>query len=137
MEKILLADDDAEVLEIATSILSKEGYEVIAAKDGDEVIEKAKQKPDVIILDYLMPGKSGIEVLNVLKKDPGVKGIPVIMVTAHPVEKERSLSAGAVDFIVKPVEKTDLLLRIRSVLKVRHINNELQKIIAYIDQLQK
>ena len=137
MEKILLADDDAEVLEIATTILSKEGYEVIPAKDGDEAIEKARAKPDVILLDYLMPGKSGIEVLTVLKKDPELKMIPVIMVTAHPMEKERSLSAGAVDFVVKPVEKTDLLLRIKSVLKVRHINNELQKIIAYIDQLQK
>jgi DNA-binding response OmpR family regulator len=59
------------------------------------------------------------------------------MVTAYPAEKERSLSSGAVDFITKPVEKADLLLRIRSVLKVRHIKDELQKIIAYIAELEK
>ena len=63
--------------------------------------------------------------------------IPVIMVTAYPNEKEKALSAGAVDFINKPIDKTDLMLRIRSVLKVRHIKNELQKIIAYIAELEK
>ena len=95
-----------------------------------------KEKPDLIILDYMMPGMSGVEVCQELKKDAEAKTIPVIMVTAHPGEKERALQAGAVDFITKPVDKSDLLLRIRSVLKVRHINNELQKIIAYIAELE-
>jgi CheY-like chemotaxis protein len=137
MEKILLADDDVEVQEIAKAIIEKAGYEVIVAKDGNEALGLAKAKPDLIILDYMMPGASGIEVCNALKKDPQTKAIPVIMVTAHPAEKERALQAGAVDFITKPVEKSDLLLRIKSVLKVRHINNELQKIIAYISELEK
>jgi len=138
MDKILLADDDPEVQEIVKEILEKEGYEVIVAKDGNEALDLAKtKKPDLVLLDYFMPGLTGTEVCGELKKDENTKQIPVIMVTAHPSEKETSLSAGAVDFITKPVEKADLLLRIKSVLKVRHINNELQKIIAYIAELEK
>jgi DNA-binding response OmpR family regulator len=138
MEKILLADDDQEVQDIVKIILEKEGYAVSVAKDGNETLNAVKQdKPDLIILDYLMPGLSGVEVLNILKGADESKNIPVLMVTAHPTEKQRALDAGAVDFITKPVEKTDLLLRIKSVLKVRHITNELQKIIAYISELEK
>jgi CheY-like chemotaxis protein len=136
MEKILLADDDVEVQEIVRTILAKEGYEVTVAKDGYEAIGLAKNKPDLIILDYMMPGASGVEVCQELKKDPNTKNIPVLMVTAHPMEKERALEVGAVDFITKPVDKTDLLHRIKSVLKVRNINNELQKMIAYISELE-
>jgi two-component system, OmpR family, alkaline phosphatase synthesis response regulator PhoP len=138
MEKILLADDDQEVQEIVKTILEKEGYAVTVAKDGNETIEAVKKdKPDMIILDYLMPGLSGVEVLKILQGSDESKNIPVLMVTAHPTEKQRALDAGAVDFITKPVEKPDLLLRIKSVLKVRHISNELQKIIAYISELEK
>ena len=138
MEKILLADDDQEVQDIVKIILEKEGYAVSVAKDGNETLNAVKKdKPDLIILDYLMPGLSGVEVLNVLKSTDDSKNIPVLMVTAHPTEKQKALDAGAVDFITKPVEKTDLLLRIKSVLKVRHITNELQKIIAYISELEK
>ena len=138
MDRILLADDDADVQEIVKSILSKEGYEVMVAKDGNEAVALARErKPDLVILDYFMPGLTGTEVCKTLKADEQTRGIPVIMVTAHPSEKESSLTAGAVDFITKPVEKADLLLRIKSVLKVRHINDELQKIIAYIAELEK
>ncbi len=138
MEKILLADDDADVQEIAKVILTKEGYEAIIAKDGNEALDLAKaNNPDLIILDYLMPGLDGLEVCRALKKEEALKNIPVLIITAHAGEKERSLDAGAVDFLTKPVEKADLLHRIKSVLKVRHINNELQKMIAYIEELEK
>ena len=138
MEKILYADDDVDILMMSKEILTREGYEVIPAKDGNEALSLAKKNlPDLIILDYRMPGLDGKEVCEALKNDAQTKDIPVIMVTAYPAEKERSLSSGAVDFITKPVEKADLLLRIRSVLKVRHIKNELQKIIAYIAELEK
>ena len=130
MEKILLADDDADVQEIAKVILTKEGYEAIIAKDGNEALDLAKaNNPDLIILDYLMPGLDGLEVCRALKKEEALKNIPVLIITAHAGEKERSLDAGAVDFLTKPVEKADLLHRIKSVLKVRHINNELQKML--------
>ncbi len=124
MEKILYADDDPDTQEIIKDILTKEGYEVIIAKDGNEALNLAKlNKPDLIVLDYLMPGLNGAEVCQALKKDDETKYIPVIVVTAYPGEKEKSLSGGAVDFITKPVEKIDLLLRMRSILKVKHIKN--------------
>ncbi|MFA5410411.1 MAG: response regulator [Candidatus Omnitrophota bacterium] len=138
MEKILFADDDVDIQEIARSILTKEGYEVIVAKDGAAVLSLAKaHKPDLVILDYLMPVLNGIEALKALKKDEETNPIPVLMVTAYPDQKEESLYAGAADFIAKPIEKADLLLRVKSILKVRHIKNELQKIIAYLAELEK
>lgn len=138
MEKILFADDDAEIQDIVKTILMKEGYGVTVAKDGNEALDLARvSNPDLIILDYLMPGLDGIEVCRALKNDRAFKDVPVMILTAHPAEKERSLAAGAVDFLTKPVEKIDLLHRIRSVLKVRYINNELQKMIAYIEELEK
>lgn len=138
MEKILYADDDSDTQEIIKDILTKEGYEVIIAKDGNEALNLAKvNKPDLIALDYLMPGLNGEEVCKFLKMDAETQHIPVIMVTAYPSEKEKGLGAGAVDFITKPIGKTELLLRIRAVLKVKHIQNELQKIIAYIAELEK
>ena len=95
------------------------------------------QEPALILLDYSMPGMTGVEVAKQLKKDEATKGISIVMVTAYPGEKENGLSAGAEDFITKPVEKLDLLLRIKSVLKVRYISNELQRMIAYIAELEK
>lgn len=138
MDKILVADDEQDIREIMQVILQKEGYEVVLAKDGAEVLALVKQtSPDLIVLDYLMPGTDGIEACQALKKDSSAKGIPVIMVTAYPNEKEKGLAAGAVDFITKPVDRIDLLLRIKSALKVKHITNELQRIIAYIAELEK
>jgi len=138
MEKILYADDDLDIQELIKGILKREGFEVIIARDGKEALSLAQaHKPDLAILDFLMPGLNGEEVCIALKKDDATKAIPVIMLTAYPSEKEKSLSVGAIDFLNKPIEKNDLLLRIRSVLKVRHIKNELQKIIAYIAELEK
>ena len=138
MERILFADDDLEIQDVVKSILTKVGYETIVAKDGAEALRLAEEtNPDLIILDYVMPIMEGIEACKMLKLNPKTNHIPVIMVTAYGSEKENSLSAGAVDFITKPVDKTDLLLRIKSILKVRHIKNELQKIIAYLAELEK
>lgn len=138
MEKILYADDDADIQELIKGILTKEGYEVSIAKDGNDALNLTKtQRPDLVILDFLMPGLNGVEVCQALQKDVETKNIPVIMLTAYPSEKESSLSAGAIDFLNKPIEKTDLILRIKCVLKVRHIKDELQKMIAYIAELER
>lgn len=138
MEKILYADDEDDIREIIQNILSKENYEVILARDGNEALKLAKEKnPDLIVLDYLMPGLTGDQVCEALKKDTQTQHIPIIIITAYLNEKEKSLSAGAIDFINKPIERTDLLLRIKAVLKVRNIKNELQKLIAYIEELER
>ena len=138
MERVMYADDDVDIQRAIENILTREGYGVIIAKDGVEALEVAKaQKPDLIVLDYFMPGLNGIEVCQALRKNEETKEIPILMVTAYPSEKENSLTAGATDFINKPVDKTDLLLRIKSVLKVRNIKNELQRMIAYLAELEK
>lgn len=138
MERILVADDEADIREILCSILKKEGFEVIPARDGNEALQLVKdQKPDLVILDFLMPGLNGVEVCQALKKDPATEPIPVIIVTAYPNQKEQGLAAGAVDFMSKEVENIDLMTRVRSALKVRHITNELQRAIAYIEELEK
>jgi CheY-like chemotaxis protein len=138
MDKILVVDDEQDIRDSLRSILSKEGFTVLLASDGREALEIAKtQEPALILLDYSMPGMTGVDVAKQLKKDEATKGISIVMVTAYPGEKENGLSAGAEDFITKPVEKLDLLLRIKSVLKVRYISNELQRMIAYIAELEK
>jgi CheY-like chemotaxis protein len=138
MEKILFADDDPEIQGIVKKILVREGYEVIVAKDGTEALNLARaDNPDLIVTDCIMPGLDGVELCQALKKDGQTRPIPVIMITAYPSEKELGLRAGAVDFLAKPIDKIDLLLRIRSALKVRSVENELQKAIAYIAELEK
>jgi two-component system, OmpR family, alkaline phosphatase synthesis response regulator PhoP len=138
MERIVYADDDADIRDIINGILTKEGYELILAKDGQEAWDVVREvNPDLVILDYDMPKINGVTLCEKFKKDALTKSIPIIMITAYPSQKEASLHAGAVDFINKPIEKTDLIMRIKSVLKVRHIKNELQKVIAYIAELDK
>lgn len=138
MEWVLVADDEADIREITRSILVKEGYEVILAKDGNEALTLARdKKPDLAILDFLMPGLNGIEVCQAMKKDPATAMIPVIICTAYPNQKEQGLGAGAVDFMSKEMDSIDLMTRVKSALKVRHITNELQRAIAYIEELEK
>lgn len=138
MERILVADDEADIRQIMKGIIAKEGYEVILAEDGTKAMALAQQeKPDLIMLDFLMPGLNGIEVCKALKKNEATKDIPVIIVTAYPNQKELALSSGAVDFMSKEADNIDIIWRIKSALKVRSISNELQRMIAYIDELEK
>lgn len=138
MEKILIADDEVDIREIMKSIIAKEGYEVVAVEDGTQALETAREvKPDLVILDYLMPGLNGIEVCRALQKEEETRHIPVIIITAYPNQKDEALNAGAVDFLSKEADNVDIIWRIRSALKVRNIANELQRMIAYINELEK
>ncbi|MCG8430753.1 MAG: response regulator [Candidatus Omnitrophica bacterium] len=138
MEKILIADDEVDIREIMKSIIAKEGYEVIAVEDGTQALATAREvKPDLVILDYLMPGLNGIEVCRALQKEEETRRIPVIIITAYPNQKDEALNAGAVDFLSKEADNVDIVWRIRSALKVRNVANELQRMIAYINELEK
>src|SRR5437773_1395904 len=100
--KVLIADDEPDILEILKYNLINEGYEVVTAKDGDEAMEKARRdKPDLIVLDVMMPKKSGVEVCQLLRAQPAFKETLIIFLTAVNDEgtQIRGLETGADDYI--------------------------------------
>jgi two-component system, OmpR family, alkaline phosphatase synthesis response regulator PhoP len=118
--KILIADDEPDILEILDYNLSNEGYEVIRAKNGDEAIELTKKlMPDVILLDIMMPGKSGLDVCNILRHQPQYKDIIIIFLTALNDEtiELKGFDYGADDYITKPVSPKVLISKINAIFK--------------------
>lgn len=132
MQKVLAVDDEADILTLLDYNLSKAGFAVIQAEDGPEAIELAKrEKPDIIILDLMMPSMEGTEVCKILKKDDATSHIPIIMLTAKGEEVDRivGLELGADDYITKPFSPRELILRVKAVLK-RGRKQEQAKVIA-------
>ena len=123
--KILLVDDDKDFVEATKMVLESKPYEVVVAYNGDEGLAKArKEKPDLIILDIIMPVKDGFSAAEQLKKDPALKKIPVIMLTSFSEkggETSLSVSQGlaldADDYVDKPVAPQELLGRVERLLK--------------------
>jgi two-component system, OmpR family, alkaline phosphatase synthesis response regulator PhoP len=119
-KKILIADDEPDILEILSFNLKGEGYEVIIAKNGDEAIDKAKAfKPDLIILDMMMPGKNGMEVCNILRTQSAFAGTLIVFLTAINDENTeiKSLENGADDYLTKPISPKVLLSKVSSLLR--------------------
>jgi len=122
--KILVVDDEPDVVDMVRMMLENASYEVVSAYDGKEGIEKAKQeKPDAIVLDLMMPGMDGFEACKEMKNDPDLKDIPVLVLTAisrhfSDTKYARSLGLGLVsdDYIDKPVDPNVLLNRIAGLL---------------------
>ncbi len=118
-KKILVIDDETELLKALTIRLGASGYEVITAQDGQEGLEKARSSnPDLIVLDILMPKMDGYEVCRLLKFDAKYKSIPIIMLTAkvQDIDKAMGKKVGADDYIAKPFETQDLIDKIKSYL---------------------
>lgn len=137
--RILVVDDEPQNLELMEAILQDAGYEVFAASGGEDALALGREKrPDLIILDLMMPGLSGFEVCARVKTDPQTGGIPVLFVTAlnHIGDKERALAAGGDDFLTKPVQCAELLARVEALLKVRHLNRDLDRALAYLQALE-
>ena len=121
--KILIVDDEADILTLLEYNLDKAGFEVISAQDGPEAIELTKKKrPDLIILDIMLPSMEGTEVCKIIKKDEATSHIPVIMLTAKGEEVDRivGFELGAEDYITKPFSPRELILRVKAVLKRLH-----------------
>jgi two-component system alkaline phosphatase synthesis response regulator PhoP len=119
-KKILIADDEPDILEILQFNLKGEGYEVITAKNGDEAIELAKKhSPDLVILDIMMPGKNGIDVCSILRMSPAFKDTIIIFLTALTDEgsEVRGLETGADDYLTKPVSPKVLLSKVSSLFR--------------------
>lgn len=119
-KKILIADDEPDILEIISYNLTKEGYAVSTAKDGDDAITKAKTfKPDLIILDIMMPKKSGVEVCGILRAQPVFRDTLIIFLTALSDESSqiKGLETGADDYISKPVSPKILVSKVNSLFR--------------------
>jgi two-component system, OmpR family, alkaline phosphatase synthesis response regulator PhoP len=119
-KKILIADDEPDILEILSFNLRGEGYEVMTAKNGDEALDKAKIfKPDLIILDMMMPGKDGLEVCDILRTQSMFAGTLIVFLTAINDEsiEIKSLENGADDYLTKPISPKVLLSKVSSLLR--------------------
>jgi DNA-binding response OmpR family regulator len=117
-ETILVAEDQHTILNLIEFKLKNSGYNVIVVEDGISALEKAKSmRPDMILLDVMMPLMTGFEVLSELKKESSTKGIPVLIITAQTREDEiiKGLELGAEDYILKPFSPNELLARIKTV----------------------
>ena len=137
-DKILVVDDELLIRNVLAEHLTGQGYEVIQASSGEEAIELASStQPHVILMDIGMPGLNGIEACRRLKAEEKTRHIPVIMMTGFAYEKEAAVEAGADDFINKPPDFADLAFRLKSIQHVRHLTDELDRTVAYVDELQK
>lgn len=136
--KILIADDNQQNCELLEAYLSGESYLIDVAYDGHQTLDRvAKSQPDLILLDIMMPRLSGYEVCARLKQDETTRDIPIIMVTAlnEMGDIEKAVNAGADDFLTKPVNKLELTTRVRSLLRVRHLTNERDRLLAYLAEV--
>ena len=118
--QVLVVEDEATQREVIAFNLRKEGYEVRTAKDGDEAeLELAEEVPDLILLDWMMPGASGLELARRIRARPETRNVPVIMLTARAEEEDviRGLDMGADDYVTKPYSVSELVARVRSVLR--------------------
>jgi len=118
-QKILLVDDEKDIIEFLQYNLAQEGYEVISANDGKEALEKLNEKPDLIVLDVLMPRMNGYEVCAKIRENEKYKNIPVLFLTAKVSEMDEvhGLSIGADDYITKPISPKKLVARIKANLR--------------------
>jgi DNA-binding response OmpR family regulator len=119
MTTVLVADDDVDIRELVAFKLTQAGYVVITVPDGRAALAAAAaDAPDLLVLDLMMPGLSGLDVCQELRRDPATSGIPVIMLTAKAQEHDVSsgFAAGADDYVVKPFSPRELVSRVQAVL---------------------
>ena len=136
--RILVVDDVPANVRLLAGILKIEGFEVLTAQSGEDALQMARSStpetaPDVVLLDVMMPGMDGFECCRHLKNSPETASVPVVMVTAlrETSDRVRALDAGADDFLTKPVDETEVVARVRSLIRVKRNRDELER--AYTD----
>ncbi len=128
--KVLIVDDNPQILELLEAYLEPLQLRVRLAADGEAALGAVeREEPDLILLDIMMPRRSGFEVCRILKDDPRYRDIPIIMVTAlnETADFERARECGGDDFLTKPVNKIELLARVQNLLKLRRLKQSLNR----------
>lgn len=137
--KLLIADDNERNRELLEAYLADEDYEIAFASDGQQTLDRvAENPPDLILLDIMMPRLSGYEVCEQLKQNAATSQIPILMVTAlnKQGDIEKAVAAGCDDFLTKPVNGLELKTRVRSLLRVRHLANEVERLLEYVARVE-
>lgn len=135
---VLIVDDNEQNLELVQAYLEDLGCQIRTAKDGFETLRQIEtDQPDLILLDVMMPRMSGFQACSRIKANPLTRDIPVIMITAlnEVGDVERAVESGADDFLTKPVNKLELLTRVKSLLRVRQLKRQLDKTLEEVRRL--
>src|SRR3954451_14036706 len=138
--RILIAEDTPQAAELLEAFLAGTDYEVAFATDGEQTLRQvAAWKPDLILLDVMMPRISGFEVCKRLRADPATHDVAILMITAldQHSDVERAVEAGTDDFLSKPITKAELLRRIPALLEARRQKTDLDRTLNYIDEVEK
>jgi CheY-like chemotaxis protein len=136
---VLIVDDNPQNVELLQAFLESLPVRIITASDGLEALEKVEEhNPDLILLDIMMPRMSGFQVCRKLKGDAQTRDIQVLMVTAlnELGDIEQATECGTDDFVSKPVNKFELLTRVKSLLRVRHLKSELERALTYLNEIE-
>ena len=125
---VLVVDDLPQNVQLLDAVLSPRGYVVVPAASGEEAFEAvAARQPDLVLLDIVMPGIDGYEVCRTLRGQPATRFLPVVMITAHGDQaKVKAIEAGADDFLVKPFDQTELLARVRSLIRIKQYHDTIE-----------
>ncbi len=137
---VLVVDDNQQNLELLLAYLEDVDCKTFAANDGAQALEIVKtSSPDLILLDVMMPKMSGFEVCKRIKNDPKTADIPVIMVTAlnELGDIERAINSGTDDFLSKPINKWELVTRVKTMLKLKHLTDKLERTLAYLSEIEE
>jgi two-component system alkaline phosphatase synthesis response regulator PhoP len=137
---VLIVDDNPQNVELLQAFLESLPVKVVTACDGVDALEKvAQHNPDLILLDIMMPRMSGFQVCKRIKSDPKTKDIQVLMVTAlnELGDIEQATECGTDDFVSKPVNKFELVTRVKSLLSVRHLKGELERALTYLNEIEQ